>query len=180
MNATTSTQPPHIDVRTLANLPQMAHKDGQRRQRNCRRDCQCRDSRISCPRRNAHRRARRRRHAGCRLARSRNGGTPGTTPQSDRVRPHGPPVARIGQCTGKKPSQLIEVNSTSESVARERTMLGRPLCGTAVHAPLAPAQPPPPAGLASDPACRRTCIIPVSNQIGGTLDGPSADVTVVI
>ena len=50
-----------------------AHKDGQRRQRNCRRDC--RDSRTSYPRRNAHRRARRRVSAGPVTKRHLNGGT---------------------------------------------------------------------------------------------------------
>ena len=39
-----------------------AHKDGQRRQRNCR--CDCRDSRAFDPRRNAHRCARRRMSTG--------------------------------------------------------------------------------------------------------------------
>ena len=75
------------------------------------------------------------------------------------VRPHGPPVGTnpsrtVG--TGQEahpaqgPSQVREVNSTSV----ERSTLGLPLCGAAVHASLAPAQPPPPAGLASDPACK--------------------------
>ncbi len=73
---------PHISMhksKFAANA--RAHKDGQRRQRNCRRDC--RDSRASYPRRNAHRCAR------CRVS---------TGPDTKRwytpVGPHasGPPV----------------------------------------------------------------------------------------
>ena len=83
------------------------------------------------------------RDAGCRLARSPNGGTL----QSDHMART--PVG-TNRTESKKLSQLKEVNSTSV----ERTTLGLPLCGAAVNASLAPTQPPPPAGLASDPACK--------------------------
>jgi hypothetical protein len=49
----------------------------------------------------------------------------------------------------EKLSQLKEVNSTSV----ERTTLELQLSGAAVYASLAPAQPPPPAGLASGLTC---------------------------
>ena len=129
---------PHISMyKSKFATKARAHKDGQRRQRNCRRDC--RDSRTSYPRRNAHRCARRRVSTG-----------PVTTRWYTPVRPHGPPVG-TNRTVCKKLSQLKEVNSTSV----ERTTLGLPLsrCGAAVHASLAPTQPPPPAGLASSPAC---------------------------
>jgi hypothetical protein len=76
-----------------------ARKDGQRRRRSCRGDC--RDSRTSCPRRNAHRCARRRVstatvtkrwHTGCH------------TPLADR--PHGPPLSwRECESDGMKEAQ---------------------------------------------------------------------------
>jgi hypothetical protein len=55
-------------------------------------------------------------------------------PQTDHV--HGPPVG-ANRTACKKLSQLKEVNSTSA----ERTTLELQLCGAAVHASLAPAQP---------------------------------------
>ena len=58
--------------------------------------------------------------------------------------PHDPPV-RANRTACEKLSQLKEVNNTSV----ERTTLELQLCETAVYASLAPAQPPPPAGLAS-------------------------------
>jgi hypothetical protein len=80
------------------------------------------------------------RAAGCRLARSPNGGAP-----------HWQSASCTNRTACKKLSSLSGIEANSTSV--ERTTLDRPLCGAAVHAPLAPAQPPPPAGLASDPAC---------------------------
>ena len=62
------------------------------------------------------------------------------TPQTDHI--HGPPVGAkfaANRTACKKLSQLKEVNSTSV----ERTTLELQLCGAAVHASLAPAQPPP-------------------------------------
>ena len=115
-----------------------ARKDSQleRRRRNCRGDC--RDSRA---RRSAHRCARRR---------------VSTAPVTERLHtsltewqtglPHDPPV-RANRTACEKLSQLKEVNNTSV----ERTTLELQLCETAVYASLAPAHPPPPAGLASSP-----------------------------
>ena len=60
--------------------------------------------------------------------------------------PHGLPVC-ANRTACEKLSQLKEVNSTS----LKRTTLELQLCETAVYASLAPAQPPPPAGLASSP-----------------------------
>ena len=96
----------------------------------------CRDSRA---RRSAHRCAR------CRVS---------TAPVTERLHtsltewqtglPHDPPV-RANRAACEKLSQLKEVSNTSV----ERTTLELQLCETAVYASLAPAQPPPPAGLAS-------------------------------
>ena len=103
----------------------------------------CRDSRTSYPRRNGYRCARRWVSTG-----------PVTQRCYTPVRPHGPPgPVGTNRTVGKKPSQLKEVNSTSVERMCTRITLGLLLCGAAVHASLAPAQPPPPAGLASDPAC---------------------------
>ena len=113
-----------------------ARKDSQRRRRNCRGDC--RDSRA---RRSAHRCARRR---------------VSTAPVTERLHtsltewqtglPHDPPV-RANRTACEKLSQLKEVNNTP--VERTTLELHWQLCETAVYASLAPAQPPPPAGLAS-------------------------------
>ena len=69
--------------------------------------------------------------------------------------PHDPPV-RANRTACEKLSQLkevkeLEVNNTSV----ERTALELQLCETAVYASLAPAQPPPPAGLASSPLVKK-------------------------
>jgi hypothetical protein len=66
------------------------------------------------------------------------------------VKQPSPPV-QVGttQRTWKRPTQLQRVNITSV----QRTTLGLPPSGAAVQAYLAPAQPPPPAGLASSPTC---------------------------
>ena len=129
------TQPPHIDVQKKLPVATnaRARKDSQRRRRNCRGDC--RDSRTSYPRRNAHRCARRR---------------GSTAPVIERPhtlladRPHGLPVC-ANRTACEKFSQLKGVNKNSV----KRTALELQLCETAVYASLAPAQPPPPAGLAS-------------------------------
>ena len=60
--------------------------------------------------------------------------------------PHDPPV-RANRTACEKLSQLKEVNNTP--VERTTLELHWQLCETAVYASLAPAQPPPPAGLAS-------------------------------
>jgi len=121
----------------------------------------CRDSRTSYPRRNQYD------ASGHRCARQqKKEGQPGVHWPGHQTVIHPSPTTWPGPASwhesesdgasgqeahpAQGPSQVREVNSTSV----ERSTLGLPLCGAAVHASLAPAQPPPPAGLASDPACK--------------------------
>ncbi len=129
-------QPPQVDVQqhnARARKDSLSHSGWQRRRRNCRDEC--RESGASYRQRNAHRCATRR---------------ISTTPVTKRRHARDKPPVTTNRTACERPSQLKRVNSAS--VERTTTLRLR-TSGAAVHASLAPAQPPPPAGLASGPAC---------------------------
>ena len=160
---TTSESTPQVDVQQHNSR---ARKDTQGPRRNCRDDSERRESGASHSQGNAHRGARRRvstapvtkrrqtdSPARQFTSRSETPSIDSTSHQAVADRQPSPPV-QVGtnQRTCERPTQLQRVNITSV----QRTTHGLPPSGAAVQASLAPAQPPPPAGLASSPACHST------------------------
>ena len=155
------TQPPHIDVqKQIGHTNARARKDSQRRRRDCPNDC--RDSRTSYPR------ARRSAH---RCARRRVSTAPVTDSErlraslADSDRPQHPPV-RVNRTACEsalreaQPAQLqkFEGQVRFNFEKSQQHLGGADYTRTAavrccVYASLAPAQPPPPAGLASGLTC---------------------------